>query len=551
MHHTAVCAAVGAGISSACVIDLGDQKTSICCVDDGMVVPQTRVHLPYGGDDIGRLLLWLMQEQRFPYVECNLGNTLDRMLIRKMKEDLCHLLLDEVAIFGHDFTVRRPNQTTKVYSIKLYEEVLRAPLGLFFPRCFALKPADGYFISENDYQDPTDICEDVLLSEADQSSMLMISLNANKAANEEPPLEDAASAKPDPQEEDASTNAAPVDSSSAGAASRPEIAAPSADPHSAVVNRHCGWDDCSYSSSDYALLLDHCVVNHVGVGKKEYDCKWSKCPRRDKCFVFRTHVLSHMKTHVKVLFKPEPPLVPLPKNPSLPSPGTPNPVGGEDIPYPCRWTSCSLICESISQLWEHAIRDHIGFGKSRYICEWQDCIRQLRAFPLRPHVVTHMRTHIAEKAGPKGKSTRAVITNPAAPPSGLESGFADTITELRKSTKKLAEKILHAQLAAQRVNLKLSSEEKANQKPAPAPTKCNKFQKISPEDPDSSALLNPLPLHEAVNFSISQCDHVDLEKRMYSNILVVGGTHLIRGLIPVLEYRLVFCLFFADDHFFS
>ena len=37
-----VCATFGAGVPSACVVDIGDQKTSVCCVDDGMSQTSTR-----------------------------------------------------------------------------------------------------------------------------------------------------------------------------------------------------------------------------------------------------------------------------------------------------------------------------------------------------------------------------------------------------------------------------------------------------------------------------------------------------------------------------
>jgi actin-related protein 8 len=34
------------------VVDVGDQKTSISCVEDGISHPETRIHLDYGGGDI-------------------------------------------------------------------------------------------------------------------------------------------------------------------------------------------------------------------------------------------------------------------------------------------------------------------------------------------------------------------------------------------------------------------------------------------------------------------------------------------------------------------
>ena len=36
----------------ACVVDVGDQKTSVSCVEDGISHQNTRIHLDYGGSDI-------------------------------------------------------------------------------------------------------------------------------------------------------------------------------------------------------------------------------------------------------------------------------------------------------------------------------------------------------------------------------------------------------------------------------------------------------------------------------------------------------------------
>ena len=35
-------ATFGCGVSSACVVDIGDQKTSVCCVEDGISHRNTR-----------------------------------------------------------------------------------------------------------------------------------------------------------------------------------------------------------------------------------------------------------------------------------------------------------------------------------------------------------------------------------------------------------------------------------------------------------------------------------------------------------------------------
>lgn len=38
-----VAATFGAGLGYACVVDVGDQKTSVSCVEDGISHPNTRV----------------------------------------------------------------------------------------------------------------------------------------------------------------------------------------------------------------------------------------------------------------------------------------------------------------------------------------------------------------------------------------------------------------------------------------------------------------------------------------------------------------------------
>jgi actin-related protein 8 len=88
-----VAATFGSGLSYACVVDVGDQKTSVSCVEDGICHPNTRVRLEYGGGDITQIFYWLLQKCAFPYKECSDQNKLDTMLLRKLKEDFCHVNL--------------------------------------------------------------------------------------------------------------------------------------------------------------------------------------------------------------------------------------------------------------------------------------------------------------------------------------------------------------------------------------------------------------------------------------------------------------------------
>ncbi len=46
-----------------CVVDVGHQKTSIACVVRGTIIPGSVVHVPLGGQDVDRMLLWLLCQQ--------------------------------------------------------------------------------------------------------------------------------------------------------------------------------------------------------------------------------------------------------------------------------------------------------------------------------------------------------------------------------------------------------------------------------------------------------------------------------------------------------
>ncbi|XP_051060687.1 actin-related protein 8 isoform X5 [Phodopus roborovskii] len=91
VHQESVCATFGSGLSSTCVVDVGDQKTSVCCVEDGVSHRNTRLCLAYGGSDVSRCFYWLMQRAGFPYRECQLTNKMDCLLLQHLKETFCHL----------------------------------------------------------------------------------------------------------------------------------------------------------------------------------------------------------------------------------------------------------------------------------------------------------------------------------------------------------------------------------------------------------------------------------------------------------------------------
>lgn len=48
---------------TACVIDIGSTKTTVCCVDDGIILNKSIIKKHYGGDDISELLYRLIKSR--------------------------------------------------------------------------------------------------------------------------------------------------------------------------------------------------------------------------------------------------------------------------------------------------------------------------------------------------------------------------------------------------------------------------------------------------------------------------------------------------------
>lgn len=128
-----VCGAFGSGLPSACVIDVGAEKTSICCVEDGLSLPASRMTLNYGGNDITRCFHELLEMTNFPYRTVDVSDPFDIQLLQELKETYCHLSLEIPPGHVHEFQVMRPNEQTMSYKIKLGDEPILAPVAMFVP----------------------------------------------------------------------------------------------------------------------------------------------------------------------------------------------------------------------------------------------------------------------------------------------------------------------------------------------------------------------------------------------------------------------------------
>jgi len=134
-----VCGAFGSGLSSTCVVDVGAQKTNICCIEDGISLPSTRLTFKYGGDDISRTFLSLLQASEFPYRSMDVDKQHDVALLHELKETFCHLSLDIPSGKIHEFQVMQPDsEESFIYKLKLGDEPILAPIALFVPDLFGI-----------------------------------------------------------------------------------------------------------------------------------------------------------------------------------------------------------------------------------------------------------------------------------------------------------------------------------------------------------------------------------------------------------------------------
>ena len=128
-----VCATYGAGTNSALVVDIGAEKVSVACVEDGYCIPESRINLKYGADMLDPLLLRLLKRTAFPYAECDLRHRYDRNIIQYLKQAYSNLQLADLSVQTRDCYVHTPHSSTRLYKFRVYDEFVMTPLALFYP----------------------------------------------------------------------------------------------------------------------------------------------------------------------------------------------------------------------------------------------------------------------------------------------------------------------------------------------------------------------------------------------------------------------------------
>lgn len=159
-----VAATFGAGLGYACVVDVGDQKTSVSCVEDAISHPTTRLRLDYGGGDVTQVFYWLLKKCGFPH-QVNLSKKLDAMLLNKLKHEFCHVNLNECGAQEKTFSVHSPGEIPSTYTIQMGDELIVAALGLFYPDLLKITGPKGTITQKPNPGDPDDPFDENYLRE--------------------------------------------------------------------------------------------------------------------------------------------------------------------------------------------------------------------------------------------------------------------------------------------------------------------------------------------------------------------------------------------------
>jgi actin-related protein 8 len=133
LHQESVLSCFGAGMASACVVDIGAQKSRVTCVEDGIVIPNTSFCLPYGGDDVTDLLLTLLKKPQGALSSCHLESMLDKVQLDELKRRGCHLWAQDttIPVFKGALWQHSATESGQRHNFTMSSEACIAPLLLF------------------------------------------------------------------------------------------------------------------------------------------------------------------------------------------------------------------------------------------------------------------------------------------------------------------------------------------------------------------------------------------------------------------------------------
>lgn len=157
----------------------------------------------------------------------------------------------------------------------------------------------------------------------------------------------------------------------------------------------CHWSSC-YMPLEPLAFQQH-ITAHLS--PSELDCKWENCDFQAWNF---ESLLNHVnESHVVMdSLQNQPKLENLDFKPSeLLQPNTEDvkPSEPSENVIRCEWTGCDQVFKNTADLTDHITQNHIGSGKSNYVCCWKGCDRKGRIFSQRQKIIRHLHVHTKHK----------------------------------------------------------------------------------------------------------------------------------------------------------
>ncbi|XP_038722899.1 actin-related protein 9 [Tripterygium wilfordii] len=133
VHQEGLAAVFGNGLSTACIVNIGAQVTSVICIEDGVALPNTEKTLCFGGEDISRCLLWTQRHhQTWPQIRTDIFlKPIDLLMLNRLKESHCVIKEGELhavaVVHSYEDGMPAGSHKTKLTALNV------PPMGLFYP----------------------------------------------------------------------------------------------------------------------------------------------------------------------------------------------------------------------------------------------------------------------------------------------------------------------------------------------------------------------------------------------------------------------------------
>jgi hypothetical protein len=134
VHHSSAACALGAGLSTCAVVDVGHTTTTIACVEEGCVLGDSRLHLQYGAQSVvGSFERLARRSNAFEGIVKDIGADDVRLLVARASKHLCSFNADENDTLS--IVMARAPKSGKMYRVKCGVGIRTIPAhGVFFPK---------------------------------------------------------------------------------------------------------------------------------------------------------------------------------------------------------------------------------------------------------------------------------------------------------------------------------------------------------------------------------------------------------------------------------